>query len=160
MTKEEFKNQQWYKSKVVYLNNEPYYAVAVDFFDYKIKLSKTKTDDDNGFWVPWRFISVNKPEPSALDLIAAERERQIDVEGWTKEHDLEVNGNNELLFAAETYLMRPFMPEKSSKQLWPWHISTYKPSPKDRVRELVKAAALIVAELDRLNLNEKEAPNA
>jgi len=33
---------------------------------------------------------------------------------------------------------------------WPWHPLQWKPTPKDRVRELVKAGALIVAEIERL----------
>jgi len=34
--------------------------------------------------------------------------------------------------------------------MWPWHQGWWKPSPNDRIRELVKAGALIAAEIDRL----------
>ena len=34
--------------------------------------------------------------------------------------------------------------------LWPWRPSWWKPTPDDRVRELVKTGALIAAEIDRL----------
>lgn len=33
---------------------------------------------------------------------------------------------------------------------WPWEAEAFKPTPDDRVRELVKAGALIAAEIDRL----------
>ena len=33
---------------------------------------------------------------------------------------------------------------------WPWDESWFKPTPDDRIRELVKAGALILAEIDRL----------
>jgi hypothetical protein len=33
---------------------------------------------------------------------------------------------------------------------WPWAERFWKPTPDDRVRELVKAGALIAAEIDRL----------
>jgi hypothetical protein len=34
--------------------------------------------------------------------------------------------------------------------IWPWHKSWFKPTPKDRIKELAKAGALIAAEIDRL----------
>ena len=34
--------------------------------------------------------------------------------------------------------------------MWPWDLEWFKPSPYDRIRELVKAGALIAAEIDRL----------
>ena len=33
---------------------------------------------------------------------------------------------------------------------WPWDDEWWKPTPDDRIRELVKAGALIAAEIDRL----------
>jgi len=34
--------------------------------------------------------------------------------------------------------------------LWPWDSTWWKPTPEDRVKELVKAGALITAEIDRI----------
>lgn len=88
------------------------------------------------------------PEPSAgVGLIAAERERQIAVEGWTAEHD-EVHSEQQLVEAAVCYLLSD-VPE-CFDDYWPWDDEWWKPTPDDRVRELVKAGALIAAEIDRL----------
>jgi hypothetical protein len=91
---------------------------------------------------------------SGAELIAAERQRQIDVERWTPEHDAEHTGG-ELLAAAECYLAHvqegsPCYDEDSyAATHWPWDHSWWKPAD-DPVRNLVKAGALIAAELDRL----------
>lgn len=81
---------------------------------------------------------------SGVELIAQERQRQIDVEGYRPEHDRH-HCNGELVDAAACYLA-PRLADK----YWPWHRSYWKPSPDNRVRELVKAGALIAAEIDRL----------
>jgi hypothetical protein len=39
---------------------------------------------------------------------------------------------------------------------WPWSKHWWKPTPNDRVRELVKAGALIAAEIDRLQAKSEE----
>lgn len=75
-------------------------------------------------------------------LIAAERQRQIEVEGWTAEHDAE-HDHGELARAAAAYAMQ-------SPMLFPWDDTWWKPVPADRIRELEKAGALIAAEIDRL----------
>lgn len=89
---------------------------------------------------------------TAIELIAAERQRQIEEEGWTEEYDKE-HVNGELALAAACYVM--FESARNSnafrlKSIWPWETAAWKPSPDDRIRELVKAGALIVAEIDRL----------
>lgn len=81
-------------------------------------------------------------------LIGQERQRQIEKEGWTAEHDSQ-HKNGELAVAAIAYLM----PEKLREpiaDIWPWDVKYFKPTPNDRERELVKAGALIAAEIDRL----------
>ena len=43
------------------------------------------------------------------------------------------------------------------ERLWQWKAIYWKPTPKDRIKELSKAGALIAAEIDRLQrLNKKE----
>lgn len=85
--------------------------------------------------------------PSGADLIAAERRRQVTVEGWSEDHDDQHTGG-ELAFAAMAY-MDPD-DETNVPLWWPWDMADFKPSPGDRIRELVKAGALIAAEIDRL----------
>ena len=101
------------------------------------------------------------------ELIAAERQRQIDVEGWTPEHDDE-HQFGQLSEAAVCYshyawhqLAFPDSPRLTSEmftgdvgKLWPWHPSWWKPS-SDPIRNLVKAGALIAAEIDRLQRKNK-----
>lgn len=85
--------------------------------------------------------------------IAEERGRQVVAEGWTVEHD-DDHCAGELSAAADCYLLaakRRFEGLKVSTTpptSWPWSIEWWKPSP-DPVRNLVKAGALIAAEIDR-----------
>jgi hypothetical protein len=87
-------------------------------------------------------------------LIAAERRRQITQEGWTPDHD-DGHQAGELAAAAACYAFAA--QEKVSPgggswhpdDSWPWSEEWWKPS-EDPVRNLVKAGALIAAEIDRL----------
>lgn len=81
-----------------------------------------------------------------VELIAAERQRQIDVEGWTPEHDAQ-HTDGELALAAAVYAVPDHLCG-IQMLLWPWAPEWYKP--KDRIRDLVRAGALIAAEIDRL----------
>lgn len=87
----------------------------------------------------------------AIQLIAKECERQIAEEGFTPEHDAEyVTG--ELAMAAACYVTPQKQRPMTGKMPfgWPWGIEWWKPTPDDRIKELVKAGALIVAEINRL----------
>jgi hypothetical protein len=84
----------------------------------------------------------------ALTDVAAERKRQRAVEGWTTEHD-DTHISGEMARAAICYADplnegRDYPPVK-----WPWSPGWWKP--KDRRRDLVRAAALITAEIERLD---------
>lgn len=84
------------------------------------------------------------------ELIAAERRRQITAEGWTPQHD-DRHSHGELAKAAACYLSAPSVWSPHLPKGWPWEPQGWKPTPADRVRELVKAGALVAAEIDRLN---------
>jgi len=84
---------------------------------------------------------------NGIELIAAERERQIKKKGWTPEHD-SAHVHDELICAAVAYAAQ-------DSTWWPFKPEEFKPStnPDDkqgRVRDLAKAGALIAAEIDRL----------
>lgn len=85
--------------------------------------------------------------------MAAERMRHLtptDIggEGWTLEHDQNyVNG--ELAKAGACYVIDYVKPTHLGFA-WPWLREWWKPTPKDPIRQLVKAGALIAAEIDRL----------
>lgn len=89
--------------------------------------------------------------PSGADLIAAERRRQIDEEGYAAYHDA-AHETQELAVAAWCYLgayVGPLLPDSTPPD-WPWDGTDWKPTLGDPVRRLVKAGALIAAEIDRL----------
>ena len=85
-----------------------------------------------------------------IDEISLERQRQIEVEGWTAGHD-DKHARGEMARAAACYAMpdsfRDF--KHRASLLWPWSREWWKP--KDRRRDLIRAGALIVAEIERLD---------
>lgn len=88
---------------------------------------------------------------NGADMIALERQRQISVEGWTPGHDAE-HRTHELTDAARSYIsaaVSPGLATLGPPMYWPWDRSWWKPSD-DPIRNLVKAGALIAAEIDRL----------
>lgn len=105
------------------------------------------------------LAAMDGPTSDGARLIAAERQRQMDVEGWTPEHDAE-HRDGSLVEAAVMYARygtgRPRSghlgshPAESPPLGWPWEKSWWKPTPGDPIRPLVKAGALIAAEIDRL----------
>lgn len=93
--------------------------------------------------------AVEHPDTiSGAELIAAERQRQMNVEGWTPEHDAE-HSQHELLQAAICYARTVEYGDMQDAEDWPWTENWWKPSA-DPIRNLVKAGALIAAEIDRL----------
>lgn len=85
--------------------------------------------------------------------IASERQRQISVEGWTPEHDAK-HADGELAQAAATYAFFGTNAENNqpaAETLWPasWSLEWWKP--KNPRFDLIRAAALIVAEIERLD---------
>lgn len=94
----------------------------------------------------WRPTAV----ASAWSAIAAERSRQIGVEGWTTDHD-DLHNEGEMLSAAVAYLWHGTTYGTSDGAMpgnWPWGAEWWKP--KDRYNNLVRAGALCLAERERL----------
>jgi hypothetical protein len=94
---------------------------------------------------------------AALEEIATERKRQIKTEGWTRDHD-DAHSDGQLAHAAACYadfsaLNKYLRIQPLPRLIWPWDISWWKPT--DRRRDLVKAGALIVAEIERLDRAER-----
>lgn len=96
---------------------------------------------------------------TGAELIAEERDRQINVEGWTPEHD-DAHTHRELAMAACAYAgYTTASTHENARTIaqswWPdeWDQSWFKPT--SHISNLVKAGALIAAEIDRLQrLNE------
>lgn len=90
------------------------------------------------------------PSPAPMtgaELIAAERRRQQEVEGWSIRHDVMDHRPGDLIAAARCYAVAGG-PEAPLPSAWPWEWNWWKP--KDRLRNLVRAGALIEAERDVL----------
>lgn len=89
--------------------------------------------------------SVSQSLTDALRDVIAERQRQVSVKGWTPEHD-DTYTCGELSGAAISYI-EPM----EAVFYWPaeWHDDSFKPS--DERRNLVKATALLLAEIERLD---------
>lgn len=87
---------------------------------------------------------------NGAEMIAAERKRQIEKEGWTAEHD--VQHDDESLVWAAVYYALPDGCGTSEEAAFPasWDRSWAKKAKDTRVRQLVKAGALIAAEIDRI----------
>jgi hypothetical protein len=88
---------------------------------------------------------------SVVDEIAQERRRQIEAEGFNAEHDAQ-HGPGELALAGACYALWDFPVlevNRIAKELWPWADRWWKP--KSVRHDLIRAAALIVAEIERLD---------
>ncbi len=84
---------------------------------------------------------------AAVDVLA-ERQRQVTAEGWTAERD-DGYQNSELADAAACYAIHAHNQGFSTPAHWPWSQDWWKQtSPR---RDLVKAGALILAEIERLD---------
>lgn len=103
---------------------------------------------------------------SAIEDIAAERRRQIEAEGWTAEHD-DRHTDRSMARAAAVYAYWSSL-TRAEKEAhanafgglalgmisfvvasWPWARRWFKPTTPRR--DLVKAGALILAEIERLD---------
>lgn len=108
-------------------------------------------------------LSEKEISKAVIDVIK-ERRRQMAVEGWTIEHD-DQHLQSELAWAAACYAIggahvNPAAIVISQKDiphaLWPWALQWFKPT--DRRRDLEKAGALIIAEIERLDRADAALP--
>lgn len=90
---------------------------------------------------------------TGIEIISDERNRQLQVEGYTPEHD-DKHDLGELSAAAAAYALRSAgcsgADECIGDEWWPFEWEDWKPS-ENRVEMLAKAGALIAAEIDRIN---------
>ncbi len=103
---------------------------------------------------PFGLEAWQVPQPTtAVRDVLAERQRQVDVEGWTEGHDDSEHGDGTALAqAAACYAVAdPPWPDRLpiAPAEWPWSVQWWKP--KDRRHNLVRAAALILAEIERMD---------
>lgn len=88
----------------------------------------------------------------AIQDVIDERQRQINEEGFDAEHDDNENENGQLATAGACYAANAadfVWIGGWPGEVWPWRRGWWKPSTPRR--DLVKAAALIIAEIERLD---------
>ncbi|KAA5558367.1 hypothetical protein F3G54_27770 [Pseudomonas aeruginosa] len=101
-----------------------------------------------------KLPSPSNPIPQAWLDVQAERRRQVEAEGWTPEHDDE-HSHGQMARAAACYaLAGSSAPNDGTAALlvslaWPWDEQWWKPS--TARRDMVKACALGLAEIERLD---------
>ncbi|KRA58153.1 hypothetical protein [Rhizobium sp. Root651] len=102
----------------------------------------------------------------AIEDVTAERRRQVEKEGWSLDHD-DRHSAGEMALAAgwyafnSVYVGSPDAVGVDKGEMaghfhagygaysWPWDASWWKPT--ERRRDLVKAAALLIAEIERID---------
>ncbi|EPJ5080650.1 hypothetical protein P3415_006110 [Pseudomonas aeruginosa] len=100
-----------------------------------------------------RTVPTGQAPQAWLDVLA-ERRRQGEVEGWTPEHD-DAHSHGQMARAAACYaLAGSSAPNDGTAALlvslaWPWDEQWWKPS--TARRDMVKACALGLAEIERLD---------
>jgi len=104
-------------------------------------------------------------DQAARDVLA-ERARQVSAEGWTPEHDDE-HFHGDMARAASSYALKAASHASehpgiatwlatAADKAWPWDSKWWKPG--DPRRMLVKAGALLLAEIERLDRREARGP--
>lgn len=94
-------------------------------------------------------MGVQRNVSSAILEVIEERVRQIEVKGWTSEHD-DSHRPGALSDAGACYAMCGY--EYAVPSVWPFDDEWWKPGGRHgRRKDLVKAAALIIAEIDRMD---------
>lgn len=115
-------------------------------------LRKEPTDDDlRAIHDALRSLAAapGKEVPQAWLDVQAERRRQITAEGWTPEHD-DAHSHGEMALAAASYAAYAHVELSGDLPMfWPWGRTWWKPTTPRR--DLVKACALALAEIERLD---------
>lgn len=108
---------------------------------------------------------MNTMTKAAGDVLA-ERRRQVETEGWTPDHD-DKHNNGEMPCAAGLYAISAGFATKyldgetetcPVPDGWPWAPECWKPA--NARRDLVKAGALILAEIERIDRAAQPGPPA
>jgi hypothetical protein len=84
----------------------------------------------------------------AIADVMVERHRQIEAKGYTAQHDDQYR-NCQLSLAAAAYAMNEAYPMDNPPWFWPWPRQAWKP--KDERRDLVRAAALLIARIEQID---------
>lgn len=114
-------------------------------------------------------LALRRYLSKGVDLVVAERRRHVVDLGYTSNHDA-IHSKGQMVTAGMCYAREAEQqlengdimwdgtdepdPENTLSRFWPWGEEFWNPSP-DPVRNLVKAASLMIAEIDRI-LDKRE----
>jgi hypothetical protein len=99
----------------------------------------------------WDDLEQVTPDERVIAEVLAERKRQVNQEGWKTEHD-DKHGKGELAQAAACYAIAPRdIVWPNQEPVWPWSGRYNKTAKHGQRRCLIIAAALLVAEIERLD---------
>lgn len=95
------------------------------------------------------LLLAQEETAAPLAAVARERRRQVEAEGWTAEHD-DTHTDAEMSLAAACYALPNEFPRRDRyvMSLWPWAGAWWNPTTDQR--NLEKAGALTLAEMERL----------
>ena len=94
-------------------------------------------------------LHIRRPLSTAMQAVVAERFRQVDGEAFTAEHD-DKHAPGELAAAGAAYILHAALPNYfggTMPPFFPWEAEWWKPQ--GFWRDLVRGAALVIAEMDR-----------
>lgn len=97
-------------------------------------------------------LHIRRPLSPFMQAAVAERFRQKEVEGWSEEHD-DKHKLGDLALAGASYAFEAGKGFTTPPSIWPWTVDWYKPT--GFRRDLVKGAALIIAEGEKFDRNRK-----
>lgn len=92
------------------------------------------------------LTACQPPHITILAEVAAERQRQIAVEGWTSDHD-DRSDHRELVAAGLAYLDPKNQSRKRPPKGWPWERQWWKA--KGYRRNFIRGMALLVANIEQ-----------
>ena len=136
-------------------HKQAYRADGGDIGTYRLReIADNPYGDEEKCWLAKRVIALQAEldatafSKAAIDVLA-ERQRQQSVEGWTPEHDDQYE-DGELVDAAACYAQDSSLWDCAGEPPcdWPWPDEWWKPT-NDMRRNLIKAGALILAEIER-----------
>lgn len=150
-------NEGWeaYEQRVAALAKPASSPAGGDVRDYPARIWVERDEETNekrwfsiaGSGVEYVRAGTREAEPAAWRAVLAERRRQVEAEGWTPEHD-DQHTDGEMADAAALYASLRVR-HITGFATWPWDAKWWKP--KDRRSDLVRAGALILAEIERLD---------
>ncbi|MFV9115473.1 hypothetical protein ABQ358_28875, partial [Serratia fonticola] len=139
-------------------------TAALEEKDQKIETMKVQAEGANectklifeakNYWVARARAAEQLLQQPALADVIAERQRQISAEGWTPDHDDKHDFGEiaafAVLYAMPTYMRKIFV--RGGGTLGEIFLPAgWKPKFSNRRKNLVKAGALILAEIERLD---------